>query len=102
MRCAEYDAIADERIRPRRVAGASASLTVVLRASVGLMGRPPLRSSQFDRRVVGLKPRLAIPRRFPRFARLLPFFGGPALDVALEHAIFEALLFVNRFGDVVK
>src|SRR6266508_1700769 len=33
---------------------------------------------------------------------LLAFFVGPALDVTLEHAVLEALLFVDRLGNVME
>src|SRR4029079_13561404 len=38
-----------------------------------------------------------------RAARPLLLVGvGPVLDIAFEHAVFEALLFVDRLGDVVE
>src|SRR6266496_2138954 len=58
---------------------------------------------------VGLKRRLAsrdphAAYGAPRYglAPLPRFFVGPALDVAFQHAVLEALLFIDRFGHVVK
>src|SRR3989442_7926332 len=40
--------------------------------------------------------------RWPNEFALLALLVGPALDVALEHAVLEALLFVDRLGNVME
>src|ERR1700691_885487 len=37
-----------------------------------------------------------------RVRRTLPGLSGPVFDIALQHAILEALLFEHGLGDVVK
>src|SRR5438067_1943880 len=47
-------------------------------------------------------PTLRVGPRAGWLAPLLPFFVWPALDVAFQHAVLEALFFIDRFGHVVK